>query len=214
MSEHSPYLGIRNIPEIRKDTLKNGRHNLSSVFGLRSEHNGLSLSGIENWRVGWTLREKVREQLADLVGAEICMVERGLLTQRKRRILEVYTDYGRSLGGELPPSRCSDDGRGENEPFEWTKTDSVCELYEVEVAKHVSLTAINAISKPVCEEGITCEALGFLNQQAEGEGRRRVEGSGGGGRGEAGVGVNDETADEMEVGVDAMLLGQLHARKS
>ena len=51
-----------------------------------------------------------------------------------------------------------------------------------------------------------------MNQEAECQGGRRVERSGRGGGSESAVGVNDEAADEMEVRVDAMLLGQLYTR--
>ena len=51
-----------------------------------------------------------------------------------------------------------------------------------------------------------------MDEEAECEGRRWVKcGRRSGGR-ESAVGVYNETADEVEVRVDAMLLGQLYAR--
>lgn len=137
------------------------------------------------------------------------MIERGMLTQRQHRILEIDADDGRRLLRELLARRLRRDGRSEDETFEWTKTYAVSETDEVEVAEDVGVAAIEGISEAVCEEGVACESLGLLDEEAEGERGRRVEGGRRAGREQPCLRVDDETSDEVQVGLCPVLLGQL-----
>lgn len=74
------------------------------------------------------------------------------------------------------------------------------------MAKHVAFALVDAVAESVCQERVACKTLGFLNEKAEGEGGGRVERGWSGGGCQAGLGVDDETADEMQIRVDAMLL--------
>lgn len=137
------------------------------------------------------------------------MIEGGVLTEREHGVLEIDADDGRRLLGELLAGRVGRDGRGEDETLEGTEADAVSEANEVEVAEDVGVAAIERISEAVGEEGVACEPLGLLDEQAERERRRGVERGRRAGRQQPCLRVHDQSSDEVQVRLGPMLLRQL-----
>ena len=73
----------------------------------------------------------------------------------------------------------------------------------------VPFALVNAVPESVCEKRVTGETLSFLDKETEGQGGRGVKRRGRGSQSEAALGVDDETTDEVEVGVKTVLLREL-----
>ena len=105
------------------------------------------------------------------------MVKTGMLTQRQHRVLEILADDTDGLHREFPSCRRRHKRRREHEPFERPQTHTFDKTGEIKVAEDVSLAFIDAISEPVCEEGVVCETLDLLDEKPEGKIRGCIEGS-------------------------------------
>ena len=200
----------KGAPHGRENLLQNGCHDLRAVLCLCGNDERLTLLAIENRCVCGRVREEIAEKLADLARVDISVVEGGVLTQREHGVVKIHAYNRRSLVGELLTHGSRDDGTGQHEALQRSQADAVCEAHEVKVAKDVALALVDAVAEAVRKEGVAGETLCLLDEEAEGEGGGSVEGGGRSGACKAGLRVHDETADEVEIRVQAMLLGQLH----
>lgn len=70
---------MKNIPEAREDTLKDWRDDFRTILRLCRDYKSLSLRGIQDWGIRRGLGKEVRQQLRDLIGIQIGVVERRVL---------------------------------------------------------------------------------------------------------------------------------------
>jgi hypothetical protein len=98
--------------------------------------------------------------------------------ERRACGFKVEADDGCGLLDEVSAVRGGEDGRSEDDALEWTKADAIYKADEVKVAERLGLRLVDCLSEPVCEERITRDALGFVDEEAEGEESRGVPGGG------------------------------------
>ena len=142
------------------------------------------------------------------------MVEGRMLAEREDGVLKVDTDEGCSLSSQLLAGRTSDDGRGQDESLERSERDAIYKSEEIKMPEGVPFTLVYAVAKSVCKKRVTGETLSFLDKQTKGQGGRGVKRRRWGSQGETTLGMDDETTNEVEVGVETVLLGELcHAAR-
>ena len=138
------------------------------------------------------------------------MVETRMLAECKNGLVKICTYDIHRLHGELPARLACDERGRKHEFLEWLQTYAVHEPCQIEGAEYIPFALIYSITESVCKVRVACEALGLLGEEAEGESGRIVERSRCGSIRESAGRLEDEAADEMEVRVDTMLLGQLN----
>lgn len=155
---------------MREYFLEDGCHNVAAEFCLRSGNDSDTLLGVEDGVVdGWVAEEMI-EELCNLTRGEILVVERRFIAHRNHSIVEISLDELGSLIREFSSGSIRRHyGSSEDEAFERAQVDAVAKPQQVKVAKDVAVALVDRISEAVGEEGVVCEALGFLDEKSERE---------------------------------------------
>ena len=137
------------------------------------------------------------------------MVEGGMLAEGENSVFKVDTNEGGSLTGQLLAGRTSDNRRSQDESLERSERDAIYKSEEIKMPEGVPFTLVYAVAESVSEKRVTSKTLSFLDKETEGQRSGGVKCRRWGSQGETTLGMDDETTDEVKVGVETVLLGKL-----